>query len=261
MPPNFGNTVPLAQVVLPVDGVARFDVYAETTDGRIWGYSSSTSVPPLGPSVHDAILGDRPQGSMISHSFTTDGGDLPITWSDLLVSGPGVPAIAPTLTADGMFNWDTVGSPLGMYNFDVTAINAVGNDVGRLSVNLVRYPPVVFDLTTNVLPGDIVMYTFTAIDLDTPGSSLTWSEFAFEGENVAIQPTFDPLIQLFSWNTVGSPRGLYTARVTVSDPHGESDRGTLQIFIVPEPTTMTLIVLVMFGLRGLAIRKRTRAIE
>jgi hypothetical protein len=52
--------------------------------------------------------------------------------------------IAPILTPDGMFSWNTVGSPLGLYNFDVSATNPVGTSAGRLSVNLVHQSAPVF---------------------------------------------------------------------------------------------------------------------
>ncbi len=85
----------------------------------------------------DVNSGDREQGSVISHTFTTSVGVPPITWGNLIASGPGSLVNAPSLTANGVFNWNSAGSPLGQYNFDVTATNGFGSDVGRLSLNLV----------------------------------------------------------------------------------------------------------------------------
>jgi hypothetical protein len=96
---------------------------------------------PLPPVVVDTGLGDRVEGNIIEHTFTTLIGDAPITWGNLLVSGTSTPAIPPTLTPGGAFTWDSTGSPLGQYNFDVTAANSTGSDVGRLSLNLVAAIP------------------------------------------------------------------------------------------------------------------------
>jgi hypothetical protein len=96
------------------------------------------------PVVVDRNLGDRPQGSYVQHRFTTLIGDRPVTWGNLSVGGPGAPAIAPTLTSDGMFSWNSATSPPGLYNFDVTATNQWGTDVGRLAVNLLPVPVPVF---------------------------------------------------------------------------------------------------------------------
>ena len=100
--------------------------------------------PPLVPPVvHDVDLGDRlGRSSGIDHTFMSAAGDTRITWSNLAVSGPGTPLHAPVLSPDGTFSWTPHGSPLGLYNFEVTATNAGGSDVGRLSVNLIA-PPVV----------------------------------------------------------------------------------------------------------------------
>ena len=95
---------------------------------------------PRPPVVVDANLGDREQGSVIGHTFTTSIGDPPITWGNLIANGPGPLVNAPSLTANGVFNWNSAGSPLGLYNFDVTA-TGFGSDVGRLSLNLVAPGP------------------------------------------------------------------------------------------------------------------------
>jgi hypothetical protein len=92
------------------------------------------------PVVADVNLGDHVPGSIIDHTFTTSIGTPPITWVGLISSGPGAPANPPTLTSGGAFNWNSTGSRLGQYNFDVTSANAGGSDVGRLTVNLVPEP-------------------------------------------------------------------------------------------------------------------------
>jgi hypothetical protein len=228
------------------------------------GISEPVFLPPV---VVDANLGDRGQGSFLGHTFATSSGATPVAWSNLIASGPASPVIAPTLTSGGVFTWNSAGSALGQYHFDVTATNPGGTDVGRLSLNLVApppEPPILLNYVKGARPNDFVIHTFSATDSDTPLTDLTWSNFVFEGADVAIVPTFDPLTRSFSWNTAGSPDGLYAARVTVSDPTGGSDTGTLFISLgdlpggepeLPEPATMTHLILTIIGLLGL-VRKR-----
>jgi hypothetical protein len=123
--------------------------------GAVGSISVEGSVP-LPPVVVDSNLGNRLRGSTIDHTFTTSHGDSPITWDNLLVSGTGTPAIPPTLTPGGAFTWDSTGSPLGQYNFDVTATNATGSDVGRLSLNLIAVP----EPATTTLTGVAILAFF-----------------------------------------------------------------------------------------------------
>jgi hypothetical protein len=137
---NFGQSVPFAQIVLPVFQSAYGRGVVGTTDGMEFQVvigNPPTFLPPL---VADANLGNRTQDSLISHNFTALGTP-PITWDNLMVNGPGAPTIAPTLTTSGVFSWNSAGSPLGLYNFDVTATNPYGSDTGRLMINLVEAPP------------------------------------------------------------------------------------------------------------------------
>jgi hypothetical protein len=107
------------------------------------GNVGSICACPIGvdpPVVVDVNFGDRVPGNIIDHTFTTSVGNPPITWVGLITSGPGTPVNSPTLTSGGAFNWNSTGSRLGQYNFDVTSANAGGSDVGRLTVNLVPEP-------------------------------------------------------------------------------------------------------------------------
>jgi hypothetical protein len=255
-------------------GQYNFDVTATNAVGSDVGRLLVNLVeppPPILPAVVDANLGNRLLGSVVNHTFTTSAGDLPITWDNLTASGPNAPANAPLLSSNGVFSWNTAGSPVGQYNFDVTATNAGGSDIGRLSLNLVTPPPGppnALSIGIEATPGDTVLHTFDVFDPDTPLADLMWSNFLFEGDGVAIQPTFDPETRLFSWNTAGSPDGVYRALVTVSDPSGLSDTGGLWIGLgvgvptfpggepeIPEPATMTHLGLAIFGLLGLVRRR------
>ena len=254
-------------------GLYNFDVTATNAVGSDVGQLSLNLVappPPVLPSVVDANLGDRLLGSVINHTFTTSAGDF-ITWGNLNVSGPGAPVNAPSLSSNGVFNWNTSGSPLGLYNFDATATNDAGSDVGQLTLNLVTpppRPPIVLDARIEATPGDTILHTFTAMDQDTPLANLTWSSFTFEGDGIAIPPMFDPVTGLFGWNTAGSPEGIYRGLVTVSDPSGFSDTGTLWIGLgvtlptfpggepeIPEPVTITHLGLAILGFSALLRRR------
>jgi hypothetical protein len=227
--------------------------------GAVGTITVSGDPPPVPPVVVDLNLGNRVQGSLIDHTFTTSAGAPPISWSNLIVGGPGVPANPPSLSSAGAFNWNSAGSPLGQYNFDVTATNLGGSDVGRLSLNLVSPAPVPVDDFLHIVPGELVTHTFRANDPDTPAASLTWSDFTFTGDGVAIQPTFDALTQLFSWNTAGSEIGAYTARVKITDPQGNFNFGTLHISLgstdIPEPSAAALALFALLSIIGRARRK------
>ncbi|HEY3391532.1 MAG TPA: hypothetical protein VGK58_02405 [Lacipirellulaceae bacterium] len=88
----------------------------------------------------DVDLGDRPRGSIIDHTFTVSSSAGDVEWSNLVVNGPAVPAIAPMLAADGSFTWNTANSPLGLYTFDTTVTDQFGSEVGHLMVNLIPEP-------------------------------------------------------------------------------------------------------------------------
>jgi hypothetical protein len=107
-------------------------------------------------------------------------------------------------------------------------------------------------------PG-MVSHMFTAIDPDM--DPLTWSGFALAsytpfyggmGTGPAVAATFDANTQQFSWNSVGSPRGIYQWKVTASDGQA-SDEGRLTVHVtaVPEPSTIGLCSLVTVSLIGL----------
>jgi hypothetical protein len=99
---------------------------------------SSTDV---GIIVVDAYLSGGLPGIHFKHQFVASPGQPPITWSNLTpVVGSPTPNFLPTLSTTGQFNWNTAGSPLGIYAWDVTATNAAGSDTGRLAITLFDTP-------------------------------------------------------------------------------------------------------------------------
>ena len=131
--------------------------------------------------------------------------------------------------------------------------------VGSISIANGPVLPVLVDESRPIFPGDLFNYTFRTVNPSTPAANLTWSDFTFEGVGIAIEPTFDPLTQLFSWNTAGSQQGVFTARVKITDSLGNSDIGTLRIVLddtfVPEPATATLLGVALAGALAIARRR------
>jgi hypothetical protein len=113
------------------------------------------------------------------------------------------------------------------------------------------------------IPG-LVTHTFTASDADL--DPLTWGSFTFvsytpqyggAGPGPANAATFNTGNQEFSWNSVGSPRGIYQWAVTASDGQGGSDQGTITVHVteVPEPAAVAICLMAMIGVAS-AVRRR-----
>jgi hypothetical protein len=87
----------------------------------------------------DANLGDRGRGIRIEHQFMATG-ESPITWSNLTLTSTLGPTIAPTLSDNGQFSWNSIGSPLGSYRWDATVTNTNGSAIASLIVRLIPEP-------------------------------------------------------------------------------------------------------------------------
>lgn len=98
-------------------------------------------------------------------------------------------------------------------------------------------------------PGSL-MATLTA-PLGYPPTGV-WNGLSFvSGPAPATPPTFDPATQKFSWNTIGSPIGTYKWSVQASNIWGTGTGFvTVNITSIPEPATLTLIVLCIFSSLG-----------
>jgi hypothetical protein len=88
----------------------------------------------------DFNAGEIVEGSVLNHTYQVLQGSPPLTWSNLISTGPSgaLPNLSPMLDANGAFSWDTTGSALGLWTFDATVAvpNFLAADVARLTVEL-----------------------------------------------------------------------------------------------------------------------------
>jgi hypothetical protein len=131
--------------------------------------------------------------------------------------------------------------------------------------------PLVLDAVINNVNANVpgsVTHTFSAYG----SSTITWSDFQFEsytpafggsGTGATNPAAFDPSTRQFTWNSVGSPIGIYKWNVTATNFLG-SDQGTLTVNVtIPEPATALLAGLLAIALGcyrrqplGLVVRRR-----
>jgi hypothetical protein len=142
-------------------------------------------------------------------------------------------------------------------NFDLTTVGVFSESTGTLTEAALvgppeletNDPPVVADgLIDNVMAGhpnsanNPVVHTFTATD-DEPVSELVWGGLAFDSYTPGFGGTggapwkpaaFDSDTQIFSWDTTGSPRGIYKWNVNATDMNGVGwvDQGTVTVNVV-----------------------------
>ena len=140
--------------------------------------------------------------------------------------------------ADYAFSGNILASDGSSVEFD-WLFDAVAQGSGNLA-------PQVTDAAIAIILGDTASHTF--IGMDPEGSPLTWLFVNFFGPGIpALAPTFDPLTQLFSWDSTGSMLGVYQAQIQASDGL-LTDIGVLTILVtsggtsaVPEPATLLLV--------------------
>jgi hypothetical protein len=105
-------------------------------------------------------------------------------------------------------------------------------------------------------PGVTFTHQFAVTDAEDPASALVWSNlrFSLDGRrDPQFQPTLSPS-GMFSWDTTGSPRGIYTATAIVTDSLGYRDMALLTINTTPEPSIVAVCGVAVIALAS--IRRR-----
>jgi hypothetical protein len=106
------------------------------------------------PTVNDAVINNVNASipGSVQHQFTASDTQTPagpFTWDQLSFlgytpayggAGPG-PNNNPTLSGSGLFDWNTVGSPRGIYEWQVRATDPGGlSDTGKVTIHVVEVP-------------------------------------------------------------------------------------------------------------------------
>ena len=134
------TTLDFLQIVVPNGTSAFLSVTFESDnlDRDVFSNVEVGASDPNGPENTPPVVNDQ-NTVFPAHSLTVyqllgtdaeDGNDANLLWSWTGLSGPGVPAIAPTLSPSGSLSWDTTGSANGVYMSTITA-----NDLGNPSLS------------------------------------------------------------------------------------------------------------------------------
>jgi hypothetical protein len=99
--------------------------------------------------------------------------------------------------------------------------------------------------TLTVTPGDQISYLFNG----SYGENPAYEGYSFSGPSAAIQP--NRLYEHFTWDTTGSPLGTY-----IVNAHTFAASTQVTIHLVPEPTSILLIVLGAVSCSVFARRRR-----
>jgi hypothetical protein len=150
-------------------------------------------------------------------------------------------------------NWNPIGATRGVFVWTLTASTPQGESATTELYATLSVPHIVDSVISNVAANTpesrYVTHQFTGVSNDW--NTYTWDDFSFvsympayggAGSGPALPADFDAETKLFSWNTAGSPRGIYKWRVTAIDEVGEMDNGLLTVHLVsvPEPASVVL---------------------
>ena len=214
-----------------------------------------------GPGItltYDNVLNDNADGTYTQtpgFTINTSTGVMTIPAADTagLTDNPSNPG------ADYIFSGNIKASDGSFVEYDWLwdAVASTGNNLA----------PAVDDIIINALVGDNISHIMTAIDPE--GDALTWDLLSFlDGGLANNAPTFDPLTQLFEWDTTGSAVGTYIANIRANDG-SLTDVGSITLNLttggnppppppptnVPEPGILALLSMGLLGMAGTRRRK------
>jgi hypothetical protein len=113
--------------------------------------------------------------------------------------------------------------------------------------------PGLYQNDLNVVDADDTSHTWTVVGLDT--YTAAYGGAGPPPNELPANPSIDNN-GLFSWNTVGFPRGIYKWKVNADDGAANDDGFvTVRINQVPEPATFAVFGLAMVGLVGVCRRR------
>ncbi len=267
--PGFAQTIDFGyRSCCRVSGVPNTSSSFGLNSRIVWDGSSNTA-----PILFDfsSIQPEVLRGANYSDNLGATSGDgLSLSYSSVLTTG--MTSQAPGLVIDSNTGQLTIPAS-DTANYTDNTTGNIGADVafaGRINASNGSYvtfdwmfdgvgtlsnrAPNVNDVVINALVGNTVQHTMTGSDPD--GDPLTWSISSFFGPGGAslADVSFNPMTQLFTFNSSGFVPGTYIANIKASDG-SLTDTGTITINLsnpptgnnVPEPSVLLMLMMGLFG--------------
>ncbi len=237
IPPQFNLEVTFTAFAPNTPGTYNFQWQCNQESVGFFGQPSTNVVITVGSDV--TISGQSSfealNGAQFSHQFSATGGISPYTWS---VAGGALPT-GLNLNATGQL----VGTPTvtGTFNFTVRATDAQSRTAQKAISFVVRPASTVtiqVQSTLQTVMGESVSYRPKASGGEQPYSWSLSSGALPTGLN--FNSTTGEI------TGVASQLGSFNVGITVRDTAGQSDSGTLQLIVLPDPASIPAITKVKY---------------